>query len=303
MRPVFQWNIGSRTLELGKRTQIMGIVNVTPDSFSDGGQFFDRDRAVEHALKLIADGADIVDIGGESTRPGSKVDDKSTKATSPLARVGVTEQEELNRVIPVIAALKQQKRDAIISIDTYKANVARAAVKAGAEIVNDVSGFRWDPQMKKTLTELKCGSILMHMRGHPNEWHALPPIGDAVLLVKRELRQWAQDAVLAGIKRDQLVVDPGIGFGKSFAENYPLLARFGQLQEIGFPILVGVSRKSFIGRTLAKDGQDARIDQRLFGTLAAETALIVEGAHIVRTHDVKASVETARIADAIVSAA
>jgi dihydropteroate synthase len=215
----------------------------------------------------------------------------------------VTEQEELNRVIPVIAALKQQKRDAIISIDTYKANVARAAVKAGAEIVNDVSGFRWDPQMKKTLTELKCGSILMHMRGHPNEWHALPPIGDAVLLVKRELRQWAQDAVLAGIKRDQLVVDPGIGFGKSFAENYPLLARFGQLQEIGFPILVGVSRKSFIGRTLAKDGQDARSDQRLFGTLAAETALIVEGAHIVRTHDVKASVETARIADAIVSAA
>ena len=303
MRPVFQWNIGSRTLELGKRTQIMGIVNVTPDSFSDGGQFFDRDRAVEHALKLIADGADIVDIGGESTRPGSKVDDKSTKATSPLARVGVTEQEELNRVIPVIAALKQQKRDAIISIDTYKANVARAAVKAGAEIVNDVSGFRWDPQMKKTLTELKCGSILMHMRGHPNEWHALPPIGDAVLLVKRELRQWAQDAVLAGIKRDQLVVDPGIGFGKSFAENYPLLARFGQLQEIGFPILVGVSRKSFIGRTLAKDGQDAGSDQRLFGTLAAETALIVEGAHIVRTHDVKASVETARIADAIVSAA
>ena len=203
----------------------------------------------------------------------------------------------------MIAALKQEKRDAIISIDTYKANVARAAVKAGAEIVNDVSGFRWDPQMKKTLTELKCGSILMHMRGHPDEWKTLPPIGDAVLLVKRELRQWAQDAVLAGIKRDQLVVDPGIGFGKSFAENYPLLARFGQLQEIGFPILVGVSRKSFIGRTLAKDGQDARSDQRLFGTLAAETALIVEGAHIVRTHDVKASVETARIADAIVSAA
>jgi len=303
MRPVFQWNIGLRTLELGKRTQIMGIVNVTPDSFSDGGQFLDRDKAVEYALKLIADGADIVDIGGESTRPGSKVDDKSTKATSPLARVGVTEQEELNRVIPVITALKQQKRDAIISIDTYKANVARAAVKAGAEIVNDVSGFRWDPQMKKTLTELKCGAILMHMRGHPDEWKTLPPIGDAVLLVKRELRQWAQDAVLAGIKRDQLVVDPGFGFGKSFAENYPLLARFGQLQEIGFPILVGVSRKSFVGRTLAKDGKDAAIDQRLFGTLAAETALIVEGAHIVRTHDVKASAETARIADAIVSAA
>jgi dihydropteroate synthase len=281
----------------------MGVVNVTPDSFSDGGQFLDQDRALDHALKLLTDGADIIDIGGESTRPGAKVEDKSGKSTAPSGQTVVTEKEELDRVIPVVAALKQKKADAIISVDTFKANVARAAIQAGAEIVNDVSGFRWDPQMKKTLAELKCGAVLMHMRGRPEEWRSLPPIGDAVLLVKRELRQWAQEAVLAGIKRDHLVLDPGFGFGKSFEENYPLLARFGQLQEIGFPILVGASRKSFIGRTLATGGEDAPVDQRLFGTLAAEAALIVEGAHIVRTHDVRATSEAARVADAIVSAA
>jgi len=215
----------------------------------------------------------------------------------------VSEREELERVIPVITMLKQKRPEAIVSIDTYKASVARAAIKAGAEIVNDISGFRWDPEMKKTLAELRCGAVMMHMRGRPEDWRNLPPIGDAVLLVKRELRQWAQEAVLAGIKRDQLVVDPGFGFGKSFEENYPLLARFGQLQETGFPIMVGTSRKSFIGRALAKGGKDAPVDQRLFGTLATETALIIEGAHIVRTHDVRASVEAARVADVIVSAA
>jgi dihydropteroate synthase len=157
--------------------------------------------------------------------------------------------------------------------------------------------------MKKTLAEIKCGAVLMHMRGRPEEWRNLPPIGDAVLLVKRELRQWAQDAVLAGVKRDHLALDPGFGFGKSFEENYPLLTRFGQMQEIGFPMLVGVSRKSFIGRALARDGHDAPADQRLCGTLAAETALILEGAHIVRTHEVKATAEAARVADAIVRAA
>jgi dihydropteroate synthase len=303
MRPVFQWNLGSRTLELGKRTRIAGIVNVTPDSFSDGGQFLDRDRAVEHALKLLDEGADIIDVGGESTRPGAKVEGQTSKSSAHSGRNAVSEQGELDRVIPVIAMLKQKKPDAVVSVDTYKAGVARAAIKAGAEIVNDVSGFRWDPQMKKTLAELKCGAVMMHMRGRPEDWRNLPPIGDAVLLVKRELRQWAQEAVLAGIKRDQLAVDPGFGFGKSFEENYPLLARFGQLQEAGFPIMVGTSRKSFIGRALAQAGKDAPVDQRLFGTLAAETALILEGAHIVRTHDVRASAEAARIADAIVGAA
>ena len=285
----------------------MGVVNVTPDSFSDGGQFLDRDRAVEHALKLLADGAEIIDIGGESTRPGARVqaasDPKVPQSHNTTStRESVTEKEELDRVIPVITALKQKKPDAIVSIDTYKANVARAAVMAGAEIVNDVSGFRWDANMKKTIAELKCGAVLTHMRGRPEEWKDLPPIGDPVLLVKRELRQWAQDGILAGIKRDCLVVDPGFGFGKRFAENYPLVARFAQLQEMGFPILVGTSRKSFIGRALAVNGQDAPTDRRLYGTLATETVLIVLGAHIVRTHDVKATTEVVKIADAIVAA-
>jgi dihydropteroate synthase len=303
MRPVFQWNLGSRTLELGKRTRIAGVLNVTPDSFSDGGRFLNREQAVEHAMMLLDEGADIIDVGGESTRPGAKVDGQTVKNSGDVRPGAVSEREELERVIPVITMLKQKRSEAVVSIDTYKASVARAAIKAGAEIVNDVSGFRWDPQMKKTLAELKCGAVMMHMRGRPEEWRNLPPIGDAVLLVKRELRQWAQEAVLAGIKRDQLVVDPGFGFGKSFEENYPLLARFGQLQETGFPIMVGTSRKSFIGRALAKGGKDAPVDQRLFGTLATETALIIEGAHIVRTHDVRASVEAARVADVIVSAA
>ena len=307
MRPIFQWNLGgARTLELGKRTRIMGVVNVTPDSFSDGGQFLERDQAVEHALKLVADGAEIIDVGGESTRPGAKVQARTdanvakTQGTT-AGRESVSEKEELDRVIPVITGLKQKRPDVIVSVDTYKANVARAAVKAGAEIVNDVSGFRWDPEMKRTIAELKCGAVLMHMRGRPDEWKELPPIGDPVLLVKRELRQWAQDAILAGVKRDSLVLDPGFGFGKRFAENYPLVARFAQLQEMGFPILVGTSRKSFIGRALAANGQDAPTDRRLYGTLATETVLIVSGAHIVRTHDVKATTEVVKIADAIVA--
>jgi dihydropteroate synthase len=290
-------------LELGKRTRIAGVLNVTPDSFSDGGRFLNRDQSVEHAMTLLDEGADIIDVGGESTRPGAKVDGQIAKNSAGVRPGAVSEREELERVIPVITMLKQKRPEAIVSIDTYKASVARAAIKAGAEIVNDISGFRWDPEMKKTLAELRCGAVMMHMRGRPEDWRNLPPIGDAVLLVKRELRQWAQEAVLAGIKRDQLVVDPGFGFGKSFEENYPLLARFGQLQETGFPIMVGTSRKSFIGRALAKGGKDAPVDQRLFGTLATETALIIEGAHIVRTHDVRASVEAARVADVIVSAA
>jgi dihydropteroate synthase len=198
--------------------------------------------------------------------------------------------------------LKKIRPDTIISVDTYKASVARAAVSAGAEIVNDVSGFRWDPQMSKTVAELKCGAILMHMRGRPEDWRSLPPPGDIVLLVKRELKDWAERAVLTGVRRERIMLDPGFGFGKSFEENYPLLARFSDLQAAGFPLLVGTSRKSFIGRTLAKDGKDAPPPERLYGTLAAQTALILKGAHIIRTHDVKAAVEAARIADAILLA-
>ncbi len=190
----------------------------------------------------------------------------------------VSEKEELERVIPVIAALKHKRPEAVISVDTYKANVARAAVEAGAEIVNDVSGFRWDPQMVKTLAGLKCGAVLMHMRGRPSEWRTLPPVSDVVTLVKRELRERADAALLGGVKRERIVLDPGFGFGKSFQENYPLLKRFEELHELRYPLLAGVSRKSFIGRALARNGNDAPVGDRIYGTLATETALILKGA-------------------------
>ncbi|MGD0515007.1 MAG: dihydropteroate synthase [Terriglobales bacterium] len=305
MRPVFEWSLGSRYLLLGKRTLVMGVINVTPDSFSDGGLHFDRERAVEYGLQLLDEGADIIDVGGESTRPGAKV--LPTAGSTEAATTGqpqkqpVSEQEELRRVIPVITALKQKRPESVISVDTYKANVARAAVEAGAEIVNDVSGFRWDPQMVKTLAGLKCGTVLMHMRGRPEEWQTLPAVPDVVTLVKRELRAWADTALLGGVKRERIVLDPGFGFGKSFQENYPLLKRFDELHELRYPLLAGVSRKSFIGRALARNGNDAPVGERLYGTLAAETALILKGAHIIRTHDVRACVDAARIGDVVVS--
>ena len=209
----------------------------------------------------------------------------------------VMEKEELERVVPVISAIKQKKPQAIVSVDTYKAGVARAAVKAGAEIVNDVSGFLWDPQMRKTLAELKCGAVMMHMRGRPQEWKTLPPLSDVVSVVKRELRERSDAAVIAGMKRERMVVDPGFGFGKNREENYPLLRRLEEFHELRFPLLVGVSRKSFIGRALSHNGTDAKVTDRLFGTLAAETVAIMKGAHIIRTHDVRACVDAVRIAD------
>ena len=194
MRAIFQWNIGSRVLELGRRTLIMGVVNATPDSFSDGGLYLDAGKAVVRAEQLLDEGATIIDVGGESTRPG---------ASEP-----VSEEEERRRVLPVIRDLKRRRPDAVISVDTYKASVARAAVDVGAQVVNDVSGFRWDPdsKMAKTLAELKVGAVLMHTRGRPEEWRSLPPIGDPVLVVKRDLRQWAEAATLTGIKRDRLEI-------------------------------------------------------------------------------------------------
>jgi dihydropteroate synthase len=311
MRAVFQWNLGSRTLELDKRTLIMGIVNVTPDSFSDGGLYFDPGKAVERALQMIEEGADIIDVGGESTRPGVRVasssaeaepNEKKTQESASPDKTAVSPEEESRRVLPVITELKKLRPNAIVSVDTYKASVARAATAAGAEIVNDVSGLRWDPQMARTLGETKCGVVLMHMRGRPEEWRTLPPPGDILLLVKRELREWAEAAVLAGVRRERIVLDPGFGFGKNFEQNYPLLSRFQELQSLGFPLLAGTSRKSFLGRMLAKDGKDAAVADRLFGNLAAHTALILKGAHILRTHDVKAAVDAARVTDAILAA-
>jgi dihydropteroate synthase len=312
MRAVFQWSLRSRTLELGKRTLIMGIVNVTPDSFSDGGLYIDSEKAIAHALGLVEEGADIVDIGGESTRPGAAVADgpsttessgqESKVKSSRLPKIAVSAEEELRRVLPVIAGLKKLRPEVVISIDTYKASVARAAISAGAEIVNDVSALRWDREMAKTMAELKCGVVLMHMRGRPEEWRTLPPPVDVVLQVKRELREWMEAAVVAGVRREKIALDPGFGFGKNFEQNYPLLARFQDLQSLGMPLLAGASRKSFIGRMLAKNGKDAAIPDRLYGDLAAQTALIMKGAHILRTHDVKAALDAARATDVILTA-
>jgi dihydropteroate synthase len=304
MRAVFQWTLAERAVELGKSTLIMGIVNVTPDSFSDGGLHLDPEKAIAHALQLLDEGADIIDVGGESTRPGVRVASQSSAPAdnSPSQKTAVSAEEELRRVLPVITELKKRRPTALISIDTYKASVARAAITAGAEIVNDVSGLRWDNLMPKTVAELKCGAILMHMRGRPDEWRTLPPPGDVVLLVKRELRDWVESAVVAGVRRERIALDPGFGFGKNFEQNYPLLARFQELQSLGLPLLAGTSRKSFLGRILAKDGKDAPVADRLHANLAVQTALILKGAHILRTHDVRAAVDCARVADTILSA-
>jgi dihydropteroate synthase len=296
MRPIFHWNIGTRSLPLGKKTVVMGVLNVTPDSFSDGGLYFDAQKALEHALQLLNEGAEIIDIGGESTRPGVSV--TASSGTSSSAYTTVTEEEEIQRVIPVISALKKARPECVVSIDTYKSSVARKAAEAGAEIVNDVSGFRWDLRMVKTLADLNCGAILMHSRGRPDEWHALPAPSDIVVQVKRELREWVDIALMAGMKRERIALDPGFGFGKRFEENYPLLKRFDEFHQLRYPLMVGISRKSFIGRAIAIEGKDAALGDRIFGTIAAETVVILKGAHIIRTHDVKAAVEAAKIADA-----
>lgn len=302
MGPRFEWNIGKRSLHLGERTLVMGVVNVTPDSFSDGGRYFDPAAAVEHGLRLLDEGADILDLGGESTRPGAAVAPAVLSENASVAAGGrepVSAEEESRRVLPVIREIKRARPDCVLSVDTYKAEVARAAVAAGAEIVNDISAFRWDPAMAITVAKLGCGAVLMHMRGRPEEWRSLPPAEDVIELVRKELGQWARAAMEAGVRHERIAIDPGFGFGKNFEQNYPLLARLEELHQLGFPVLVGTSRKSFIGRALRRNGQDAAVGERTFGTVASETAAMLKGAHIIRTHDVKACVDAARIADAV----
>ena len=284
-RPTFTWKLRTRTLALGQRTLVMGVVNITPDSFSDAGRFQDFDHAVAHSLRLIDEGADILDIGGESTRPGKKKT--------------VTAEMECERVVPVIQTVLRERPGTVISIDTYHASTARAAVEAGAEIVNDVSGFLWDAEMAQSCKELACGVVLMHMRGKPEEWRTLPPLPDPVGLVKKELAERLQNARMNGVDENHIVLDPGFGFGKNFDENYPLLANLQEFHSLGRPLLSGTSRKSFIGRTLAIDGVDAPPNARTTGSMATVTAAILSGAHIVRVHDVDAAIDTALVADAI----
>ncbi|MGA2206622.1 MAG: dihydropteroate synthase [Terracidiphilus sp.] len=297
MRHTANWRLRTRTLELGRRTLVMGIVNVTPDSFSDGGRFLDRDAAVAHALKLMEEGADILDVGAESTRPGSRAG-----GATPM----VSTEEEKARLLPVLKGILKARPDAILSVDTYKAETARAALKAGAEIVNDVSGFAWDLGVAAVCVEFGAGVVLAHMRGRPEEWCGQPQLAaDALLKMVREgLAASADAARRAGIADEAIVLDPGYGFGKRFDENYALLARQSELLALGRPLLAGLSRKSFLGHTLAPlyDESEAPAAAREHASLAALTTAILHGASMVRVHAVRPAVEAARIADAILAA-
>jgi dihydropteroate synthase len=283
-----EWQIArGRTLPIDERTLVMGILNVTPDSFSDGGEFLSTDKALAHAEQMIADGADIIDVGGESTRPGG-------------AAI-VSAEEELQRVLPVIEQLTKLST-VPISIDTTKAEVARAALEAGAAIVNDVSALRFDFRVADEAAKAGAGLVLMHSRGTPATMHKLPPVADIFHEVTKSLRSSIAMAERRGVKRESIVIDPGIGFGKSQAQNLELIAKLDQLIAAfpDYPLMIGTSRKSFIGRILAgEDGTPAPSESRLHGSLATITAAILHGAHIVRVHDVKATVETIRVAQAI----
>lgn len=281
-RKSFRLKLPTRTLDLGERTLVMGVLNVTPDSFSDGGQFFDAEKAVEHALAMERAGADILDVGGESTRPGA---------------ADISAEEEIGRVVPVLQKLRGQLKIPI-SIDTQKAAVAQAAVEAGAEILNDVSGLRTDPAIAEVARRRGLPVILMHMRGTPGTMQQEPFARDVMRDVTRGLLQAASRARRGGIAKSQIILDPGIGFGKSFDQNFELLARLPELARLGYPLLVGTSRKAFIGHALG----GAPEDQRLWGTAATVTASILGGAHIVRVHDVAEMTQIASIADSLLAA-
>jgi dihydropteroate synthase len=301
-RIVTTWRLRTRSIELGRRTLVMGIVNVTPDSFSDGGLFFNQEAAIARSMRLLDEGADLLDLGAESTRPGSRAGGANGTPLAPAVSAG----EEQARLLPVLKGILRAKPGAIVSIDTYKAATARAALAAGAEIVNDVSGFSWDPEMAAACAESACGLVLMHTRGRPEEWRAQPQLAPEALLaeVSAGLDASLAAAAQAGIAPERLVLDPGYGFGKGFEGNFELLARQEELLALGRPLLAGLSRKSFLGRALAPlfGGNDAPVEARETASLAALVAAILQGASVVRVHAVRPAVEAARIADAVLAA-
>ncbi len=278
-RQPYTWQLRRGSLTLGDRTRLMGILNVTPDSFSDGGRYTTVEAAVAQAQRLVAEGADILDIGGESTRPGAQT---------------VDEAGEMARVIPVIEAVAQAV-DVPLSIDTYKASVAEAALAAGAVIVNDISGFRFDARMPEVIARHGAGVVVMHSRGTPGALHGLSPVLDILADVTASFERSLEVARTAGIGLDGIVFDPGLGFGKTPEDNLWLLASLPRLAALGRPLLVGTSRKSFIGKVTGK----ADPSDRLLGTAASVALAIAGGAHIVRVHDVAAMRECAALVDAV----
>lgn len=279
-RTTWTLRCGARELPVGGRTLLMGIVNVTPDSFSDGGQFHDPDAAIEHGRRLAGEGADILDIGGESTRPGAQA---------------VDAEAECQRVLPVIEALAGEV-EVPISIDTSKAPVARRAIAAGATMINDVTALRGDPEIAGVAAEAGLPLVLMHMKGTPRTMQADPRYDDLMGEIIATLRRSMAIAVEAGVPEDQLVVDPGIGFGKTVEHNLEILRRLPQLRSLGCPILVGTSRKSFIGHVTG-----AEVTDRLFGTAATVAFGIVRGARIVRVHDLAAMRQVTQMTDALLA--
>jgi dihydropteroate synthase len=282
-RKQFRLKLRSRTLTLGKRTLVMGVLNVTPDSFSDGGKYEQLEMAIEHALALERAGADLLDIGGESTRPGSE--ETSTS-------------EELDRILPVLEGLRGRLKIPI-SVDTRRSTVAEIAIRAGAEIINDVSGLRSDARVADVAAKHHVPLILMHMRGEPRTMQRGPFARDVMKDVVRGLRDSVAEARQAGVAKSQIILDPGIGFGKSYSQNYELLQKLPQLAGLGYPLLVGSSRKGFLGATLARDGKPVPPEERIWGTAATVTASIFGGAHIVRVHDVVEMVQVAHVADCV----
>ncbi|MGB2769837.1 MAG: dihydropteroate synthase [Candidatus Zixiibacteriota bacterium] len=270
----------NRNVDFSSRTHIMGVLNVTPDSFSDGGKFFKSDDAVRQGMKMIEEGADTIDVGGESTRPGS----------DPLPT-----EEELSRVIPVIKSMSA-KTDVPISIDTYKAEVAKRALDAGAQMINDISALRFDPKMKEVAGKYKVPIVLMHIKGTPKEMQKDPYYDDVIVEITEYLRQSIKIAEDAGIDREKIIIDPGIGFGKRLRDNLNILKNLKKFSILGCPILIGCSRKSFIGKIL-----DLPAEERLEGSLAALAVAVMNGVNIVRVHDVKESERVVSLVDAIMT--
>jgi dihydropteroate synthase len=308
IRPVFELRVAGRKVWLGERTFIMGVVNVTPDSFSDGGRYLDPARAVEHGLDLARQGADWIDVGGESTRPGSRP---------------VSAEEELRRVLPVIRGLHRKQPSLPLSIDTTKAEVAEAAVRAGATIINDVSGLRFDPRLADVARRYRTLLILMHLRGRPATMQQTPFPRSIWRSLERSLERSIRRALKAGVRRSQLVLDPGLGFGKSRRQNYEILSGLARLQRFRLPLLVGTSRKSFVQAIARGEGLQLSVRRRRsrdlwplvdesgeehlapvleIGDAAAIAASILAGAHILRVHDVEAALPAVRIADAVLAA-